>query len=87
METELAKHDLGTIPVYLLHSFIIPLSSNVVPLSHRPYFSQWRRPSLSLRSLSVTGAPHVPHRQGKFFKLYFIVLLVINNWVCLLIIF
>ena len=60
METELAKHDFGTIPVYLLHSFIIPLSSNVVPLSHRPYFSQWRRPSLSLRSLSVTGAPHVP---------------------------
>ena len=40
METELAKHDLDTIPVYLLHSFIIPLSSNVVPLSHRPYFSQ-----------------------------------------------
>ena len=40
METELAKHDFGTIPVYLLHSFIIPLSSNVVPLSHRPYFSQ-----------------------------------------------
>ena len=40
METELPKHDLGTIPVYLLHSFIIPLSSNVVPLSHRPYFSQ-----------------------------------------------
>ena len=59
METEIAKHDFGTIPVYLFHIFI-PLSSNVVPLSHRPYFSQSRRPSLSLRSLSVTGAPHVP---------------------------
>ena len=59
METEIAKHDFGTIPVYLLHIFI-PLSSNVVPLSHCPYFSQSRRPSLSLRSLSVTGAPHVP---------------------------
>ena len=59
METEIAKHDFGTIPVYLFHIFI-PLSSNVVPLSHRPYFSQSRRPSFSLRSLSVIGAPHVP---------------------------
>ena len=59
METEIAEHDFGTIPVYLLHIFI-SLSSNVVPLSHRPYFSQSRRPSFSLRSLSVIGAPHVP---------------------------
>ena len=59
METEIAEHDFGTIPVYLLHIFI-SLSSNVVPLSHRPYFSQSRRPSFSLRSLSVTGAPHIP---------------------------
>ena len=58
-------------------SLTVPISlSDAVPLS-RSGLSQ--SPALlTFLTLAV---------QGKFFKLYFIVLLVINNWVCLLIIF